>query len=145
MKANKNPIGIPPIEGPSLGTSFKRSQIASLIATVVDFGALVLLTELAHLWYVASTACGAFLGAITNFWLGRHWSFEAHEEDLHGQAFKYAIVSGGSLLLNSGGVFVLTDYGKLPYPVSKAIAALLIGFVWNFPLQRAFVFKREKR
>lgn len=107
----------------------------------MDFGSLVFCVEVLHVWYVAATAIGAFLGAITNFWLGRHWSFEAHAGRVRGQAGRYALVSLGSLLLNSGGVFVLTDYGHFPYPVSKAITALVVGFVFNFPLHRGYVFK----
>jgi putative flippase GtrA len=94
-----------------------------------------------HIWYVASTAIGAFLGAVTNFFLGRHWSFEAGHHPPHGQAMKYAIVATGSLLLNSGGVYLFTDRVGLPYPVSKAITAIIVGLFYNFPMQRQWVFR----
>jgi putative flippase GtrA len=136
-------------EGPSVAKSFARSQVAALVATVVDFSTLMLLTEVAGLWYVASTAAGAFLGAVTNFLLGRHWSFEAADPEAHGpmhhQAWRYALVSGGSLLLNSGGVWALTEGFGLPYPVSKGLVAVAVGFLYNYPMQRAFVFRRAVR
>jgi putative flippase GtrA len=132
-------------EGPSLIRSFGRSQVASLIATLVDFGALVLFTELAHVWYVASTAIGAFLGGVTNFLLGRYWSFQAHQSRVHGQALRYSLVSGGSLVLNAGGVWALTEYLRLAYPASKAVIAVLVSVGWNFPLQRHFVFRHRVR
>jgi putative flippase GtrA len=126
---------------PSGLTSFKRSQVASLAATVVDFGSLVFLVEVVHVWYVAATAIGAALGAVTNFLLGRHWSFQARHGRVEGQALRYAVVSAGSLCLNSLGVYVFTDGLGLKYMVSKLITAFTVGILFNFPLHRGFVFR----
>jgi putative flippase GtrA len=126
---------------PSGVTSFTRSQFASLAATGVDFGTLVACVEWLRVWYVAATAIGACLGAVTNFLLGRHWTFEARHGQVHHQAWKYALVSGGSLLLNSAGVYAFTDGLGLKYMVSKLITAFLVGVLYNFPLHRGFVFR----
>lgn len=126
---------------PKLWVSFGRAQISSLIATLVDLGTLFASVELFGLWYVAGTALGAFLGAVTNFLLGRHWSFEAAEKPVPGQALRYALVSGGSLLLNSAGVFAFTEGFGLKYGYSKAVVAILVGVLFNFPLHRRYVFK----
>lgn len=126
---------------PHIFTSFKRSQVASLTATAVDFGSLVCLVEVLHFWYVAATAVGALLGALTNFALGRHWSFEASHGGIHGQAFRYMIVSGMSLLLNSAGVYFFTEFLEFKYFVSKMIVALCIGIFFNFPLHKIYVFR----
>ncbi|MBC7692674.1 MAG: GtrA family protein [Methylotenera sp.] len=136
-RAEKSPVKTPP----STLVSFKRSQIASLAATVVDFGTLVFSVEILHIHYVAATAIGAFLGALTNFQLGRHWSFEAHEKPVQGQATRYAVVSGISLLLNSGGVYVFTEFAHFKYTVSKLVTAFLVGIFFNFPMHRRYVFK----
>ena len=124
--------------------SLRRSQIASLTATVVDFSSLIFLVEIGQVWYVAATATGAFLGAIVNFILGRHWSFTADHDAVHGQAIRYAAVSGVSLVLNSLGVYLLTDYIGIHYAISKAITAFLVGILFNFPLHRRFVFGRQR-
>ncbi len=121
--------------------SFSRAQVASVAATGLDFGFLVLLVEKGGVWYVSATAAAAFLGAITNFTLNRHWSFEATSERIHGQVFKYALVSGGSLLLNSGGVWAVTEGAGISYVSSKIVTSLLVGLLFNFPLHRYFVFK----
>ncbi|MBU6375861.1 MAG: GtrA family protein, partial [Bdellovibrionales bacterium] len=73
----------------SLWKSFSRAQVASVSATIVDFGALVLLVEGVGFWYVYATALGAFLGAWTNFTLNRNWSFQAQSQGLNAQALKY--------------------------------------------------------
>src|SRR5437773_3246421 len=95
---------------PPLMVSLRRSQIASLTATLVDFSCLIFLVEIGHVWYVAATAIAAFLGAIVNFILGRRWSFEAEHQAVRGQVIRYAAVSGLSLALNSLGVYFLTEY-----------------------------------
>jgi putative flippase GtrA len=120
--------------------SLGRSQIASLIATAVDFGTLIFLVEIGRVWYVAATATGAFLGAVVNFIFGRHWSFTAKHQTIRGQVIRYAIVSGISLVLNSLGVYLLTDYLKIHYAISRAASAVFVGILFNFPLHRHFVF-----
>ena len=123
--------------------SLGRAQIASLAATVADFSSLVLLVEICRVWYVVATAIGALVGAVVNFFLGRQWSFMADHESVRVQAVRYAAVSGGSLLLNSSGVYLFTHYLSIHYTLSKAITALLVGVLFNFPLHRRFVFGRR--
>ena len=129
---------------PPLLTSLRRSQIASLTATLIDFGTMVFLTEVAGLWYVAATASGAFVGAVVNFFLGRHWSFTAGHQPIHGQFLRYAIVSAMSLALNTLGVYLLTEYLNLHYTLSRAIIAVAVALLFNFPLHRRFVFRRRQ-
>ena len=129
---------------PRLLVSLKRSQIASLAATVVDFGSLIFLVEVAHLWYVAATATSALFGAVVNFVLGRYWTFGAGHLPVHGQAVRYAAVAGASLILNSAGVYLLTDRFGIHYAVSRVITALVVGIIFNFPLHRHFVFRRQR-
>ncbi|HEY6199144.1 MAG TPA: GtrA family protein [Candidatus Binatia bacterium] len=128
---------------PPLMVSLRRSQVASLTATLVDFSTMVFLTEVAGVWYVAATATGAFIGAVVNFLLGRHWTFTADHEAIPGQVIRYAVVSAVSLGLNTAGVYLLTDYAHLHYALSRVIVAMSVGLLFNFPLHRHFVFNRQ--
>jgi len=121
--------------------SFTKSQIAASIATALDFFCLILLVELFAVWYVAATAIAASIGAIINFLLGRHWSFPATDDVLHQQAIRYFWVALGSLLLNIFGVFALTELLNFQYLISKSLTAILVGFTFNYPLHRYYVFK----
>jgi putative flippase GtrA len=123
--------------------SLRRSQVASLVATVVDFTSLIFLVEVGNVWYVAATATGAFAGALVNFILGRHWSFKAEHDGIRGQAVRYTMVSAVSLLLNSLGVYLLTEYAGTHYAISRAITAVTVGVLFNFPLHRRFVFGKQ--
>jgi len=124
-----------------LSHSFTKSQIAASIATAFDFLCLILLVELFAIWYVAATAIAALIGAIVNFLLGRHWSFPASEDILHKQAIRYFWVALGSLLLNIFGVYALTEALNFQYLISKSLTAILVGFAFNYPLHRYYVFK----
>jgi putative flippase GtrA len=125
---------------PSLLASFSRSQVAAFAATCADFGLLFGLVEILHVWYVLATALGAAAGAMTNFLLNRYWSFEADDQAWHGQALRYAFVSAGSLLLNTWGVFAVTEGLRIHYAVSVIIVSIVVAVAYNFPLQRYFVF-----
>jgi putative flippase GtrA len=115
--------------------------VSAFAATVVDFSILFLLVEAYGVWYVAATATGACAGAVVNFLLNRYWAFAAHEAAWMRQAWKYALVSGGSLVLNSAGVWYFTESWKLPYGVSKVVISLGIALGFNYPLHRLFVFR----
>lgn len=119
-----------------------RHQIAGLIATAVDFGVLIILTEFFDVWYVLSTALGALFGAVTNFFISSYWAFSGSKNSLVNQMFKYVIVSAGSLILNTLFVYILTDFLQFDYKISKVITAITIAWTYNFLLMRYYVFKK---
>ncbi len=121
--------------------TFTRAQIASAIASVIDFAVLIFSVEGVGIWYVAATAIGAASGAMTNYIINRHWSFRARAEGMRTQALRYALVSLGSLIINSAGVYMVTELGGAPYVISKVIVSFLVGLLFNFPLHRRFVFR----
>ena len=125
----------------TLTTTFIRSQIAAFISGVVDYGTLLFCVEILKIWYVTATAIGAVTGAIVNFTLGRFWSFKAEERSPLSQAWKYALVSAGSLALNVAGVAFFTETVGLKYWISKLVAGAIVAICYNFTLQRFFVFK----
>jgi len=120
---------------------FLKSQISAIVATGVDFLILLILVELFAVWYVVASAIAAFCGAVTNFVLGRHWAFLSHDDRWHHQAQRYALVATGSLILNTLGIFLLTDGLEVHYFASKVIVSLFLAVSFNFPLQKFYVFK----
>ncbi|MDB5210774.1 MAG: hypothetical protein JWQ30_1601 [Sediminibacterium sp.] len=121
--------------------TFIKAQASSLTATVVDFTVTVLLKEMFDCWYLLASILGTVSGGVVNFMMNRSWVFRAHDKKIHYQAIKYIIVWIGNLVLVSGGVFLLTNYGGISYVVSKIIVSLLVGFFYNYFLQKKFVFK----
>jgi putative flippase GtrA len=122
--------------------SFLRHQAASFLATLIDFGTLIFLTEVAGLWYVFSTSTGALMGTIANFILSSYWAFTGSKNSLKNQLYKYVLVYIGSLILNTLFVYLITDFLAVDYKLSKFVTAILIGWGYNFILMRLFVFKK---
>ena len=118
-----------------------KHQIGSLVATAVDFGSMVAWVELAHLPAVPATALGATAGGVTNFLLGRRWIFQAHGDAAGPQAVRYALVSAASAGWNALGEWLAHDRLGVQYLLARAMVAVLVSLLWNYPMQRHFVFR----
>jgi putative flippase GtrA len=57
---------------------------------------------------------------------------------------RFVLVQAGASGLHTGGVWLLTRFAGLPYPTSKLVVAAVVYLVWNYPLNRYFVFGRGK-
>lgn len=125
--------------------TFSKATVTSLAATVVDFGSLYVMYRFIGIYYVTATALAALFGAITNFALNRIWAFKDTTRTVTSQGFRYALVSAVSLGLNTLLVFLFTEFVHFPVLVSKVIASLSVGWGWNYPLHRFFVFSGSLR
>jgi putative flippase GtrA len=122
-----------------------RHQIASLISTAVDFGVMALAVQLIGVPAVPATVLGAGSGAITNFTLGRHWVYAAGDDQAAPQVARYAVISAASAGLNALGEYALHDRLRLHYLLARAIVAVAVSLLWNFPMQRYFVFRSTSK
>jgi putative flippase GtrA len=127
------------VSGKSLAL-LARHQTGAFVASMIDFLAMISWVELRLGSSVSGAAVGAASGALTNFILARRWIFQARNRSAGGQALRYALVSVGSLGLNSLGQYLALRLIGLPYVLCRVIVALLVGVCWNFPLHRRFVF-----
>jgi putative flippase GtrA len=118
-----------------------RHQIGALVATAVDFGVMIFCVERLGYSPVLATAVGATLGALTNFSLGRAWIFRVSNGRIREQAARYVLVSAGSSGWNSMGEHVMHDLAHVQYVVARVIVAVSVSLLWNFPMQRRFVFR----
>lgn len=123
---------------------FFKAQLSSLLATAVDFTVTIFGHNILQLYYMFAVFNGAIAGALTNFFLNRHWSFSAEKENVAQQGAKYVLVWFGSLLLNLGGVYLLTEFGGVKYIISKILIAVLVGISFNYLLQKKYVFNTNE-
>jgi len=89
------------------------------------------------------TVLGSALGAVTNFTLGRYWVFGTTTERTLSQAGRYAVVSATSLILNTVGEYLMHERLGLQYQLARVLVAVMVSMLWNFPMQRHFVFPRS--
>jgi putative flippase GtrA len=123
--------------------TFLKANMASLVASLSDFLMTVLLVQLCRADVVLAAVAGTITGGIVNFLIGRHWVFRAGDERAVRQLWKYALVWTGNLLLNTGGVYLLASCAGVHYVVSKVVTSLLVAFLYNYPLQKNFVFSNN--
>lgn len=120
--------------------TFLKAQASSLTATAVDYLVTFLLQILFH-WSMPASILGTVSGGVVNFTMNRSWVFEARNKKIQSQAIKYILVWIGNLILVTVGVFVLIKWGGLDLMVAKIIVSLIVGFFYNYFLQKKFVFK----
>jgi putative flippase GtrA len=149
--AERAPEGDPsperPARGPAKGVAWRtlgRHQVGSLVATAVDFGTMILCVEALGVSAVAGTALGATLGGVTNFSLGRTWIFRNHSGRLGGQALRYAVVSAAGAGWNALGEHLVHDRAHIQYILARALVSIVVSLLWNYPMQREFVFKEGR-
>jgi putative flippase GtrA len=121
--------------------TFTKAQMIALLATAVDFGITWLLVTLAGAPPVAGGATGTLCGGVTHFMFSRTWVFNAQEKKWTAQLNRYVLVWIGNLVLNVSGLWLLTHYTGLNYLIAKIITAVLVAVLYNYQLQKRFVFK----
>lgn len=121
--------------------TFGKAQCSAWIASAVDFGVSILLAEVFHLWYGYATTIGAFSGGIVNCIINYNWVFRSHSLGKYKVALRYLAVWMASILLNSCGTCFFTELTGLNFVIVKAAVAIVVAVVWNYQMQRLFVFK----
>ena len=121
--------------------TFTKAQIASIIATGVDFGVTFLLLRFTGVFVVACGAAGTLCGGATHFLISRNWVFQAQEGRWAAQLNRYVLVWVGNFLLNVSGLWLLTHYTGLNGMLAKVLTAVTVAIGYNYVLQKRFVFK----
>lgn len=123
-----------------IGT-FMKAELSALVATMVDYAVSIFLAEVCSLWYVWASFLGAVSGGVTNCVINYRWVFTAAADQKKGNiALKYLFVWTGSILLNTGGTYVLTEISGQYFVWSKIVITICVALFWNYQLQRFFVY-----
>jgi phosphatidylglycerophosphate synthase/putative flippase GtrA len=102
-----------------------RSLAVAALATAADF---------------AATALGCGLGGVIAFLLGRSFAFSGGRQRALPQARRFVFVSATSLLWNSAGVGLFLLLPQVEYHAAWLIVRGAVFSLWNYPLQRDYVF-----
>jgi putative flippase GtrA len=120
---------------------FLRYGAASAVALCVDFAALVLLTEVAGIHYLASAAIGFSLGIAVAYILSVRWVFSARRlASVPAESAIFLLIGIAGLGINHAVMFGLTETAHLPYTVSKIGSACLV-FSFNFVARKSVLFR----
>ena len=106
--------------------------MTAVISTVVDYSVMISAVEFVGIGPVPATPIAAFAGAVTNFTLNRNFTYQAAQNPIGGQLWRFVLVSGCSLGLNTLGEYLLLKIPHLHYFVARVIASTIIWRIIRF-------------
>jgi putative flippase GtrA len=123
-----------------VGWEAVRHATTSIMATIVDYLTMIVLVSFAGMRPVPATAIAASAGAVTSFTFSRYFTYHATHVAAGHQMWRFVLVSGSSLGLNTLGEYLLHDRVGLQYILARVITSLTVSCGWNYPMLRFFVF-----
>ena len=117
---------------------------------MIDYGLMVLTRQVFGWPLVWAVALGGVVGAIVNFSLNRYWTFTSGSgTHVYSNAFliklaKFALTVAGSIVLKYLGTYLLEHHVGIDYKIGKLIADLFVSVLFNYPLQRFWVFHKTR-
>jgi len=120
-----------------------RFGIVGVIAFVIDYSVLLLLTEVAGIHYLISSAVAFLVSVIFNYILSITFVFETDKSQSKGVQFGlFAVMSAGGLGINQLMMWLLSDVMFIPYQLSKFLATAVV-MVYNFVTRKLFLERKE--
>jgi putative flippase GtrA len=123
--------------------TFLKANTASLTASFCDYLLTILFKQLLHVDAVLSSIAGTVFGGIINFYICRKWVFKSQQVPVTMQWKRYFIIWLGNLLMNISGVYLLIHHAGMHYILAKLLTSVTVGFGYNYPLQKGYVFKTK--
>jgi putative flippase GtrA len=124
---------------------FVKAQFSAFVCGMCDYCIMVLLTEFVGLHYTVSIAIACFLGAIMNFSVNKTWTFysknTSYKFSFPQQLRRFIFVVFSSIGLKMLGTYLLTTFVHIDYKISRIITDMLVSVLYNYILQRYWVFK----
>ena len=119
-----------------------RYSFVGGFAFLVDYGLLVLLTEVFGLHYLVSATISFLAGLVVNYLLSTSWIFRKSTFTNKWTEFTiFAIIGIVGLLLNNLLLYLFTDLAHIHYMVSKLITTALV-MIWNFGARKIILFNK---
>jgi len=120
-----------------------RFGIVGVIAFVIDYAVLLVLTEVAGIHYLISSAVAFLVSVIFNYILSITFVFETDKSKSKGAQFSlFAVMSAGGLGINQLMMWLLSDIMFIPYQLSKFFATAVV-MVYNFVTRKLFLEQKE--
>jgi putative flippase GtrA len=124
------------------GIQLLRYTFVGGVAFAIDFGTIVLLTEVAGIHYLLSAAVGFVCGLVTNYSLSVLWVFPQRRISSRWAEFTiFALIGLVGLGLNELIMWVLTEKAGVHYLASK-LASTFIVYLWNFFARKYALFNK---
>lgn len=117
-----------------------RFGVVGVLAFIVDYGILYLLTEYVHLYYLLSSIISFLISLVVNYILSIKWVFDVQKKQTVKDVIIFTVLSTIGLLINSLVMYLSVELFSIYYMIGKIIATFIV-MVWNFITRKIFVEK----
>ena len=112
-------------------------------AFLVDYGLLVLLTEVFGLHYLVSATISFLSGLVVNYLLSTSWIFRKSTlENKWAEFLIFAVIGVVGLGLNNLLLYLFTDKLHIHYMISKLLTTAIV-MIWNFGARKIILFNKK--
>lgn len=113
--------------------------IVGVIAFFIDYGMMILLTEVFNVWYLLSSMISFVVSVIFNYIASMKYVFSGKEGMSKRKEFViFVILSVIGLGINQFGMWLMVDKLLIHYMLSKIFVTAVV-MVWNFVTRKIFL------
>ena len=118
-----------------------RYVFVGAAAFVADAGALWLVSDLLHIYYLIAAAVAFIFGLFVNYVLSKLFVFKQQKESKVKEFIAYGIIGVIGLGLTEVLMFLFTETAGIHYMLSKVISAVIV-LMWNFAARKFILYRR---
>ncbi len=115
--------------------------VVGFSAFLIDYGIMILLTEVFSVNYLVSSAISFCVSVVYNYLLSIFWVFDVQKSKGAQNFIVFLVLSVIGLLLNQVLMWLGTDILAVHYMLTK-IAATVVVMVYNFITRKLFLEKK---
>lgn len=118
---------------------FMKFGIVGVIAFVIDYGVMILLTEVFGVPYLISTTISFVVSVIFNYFASMRFVFKRKDDMSRRREFIiFIVLSVCGLGINDLLMWLMVDSLYIDYRLSKIVVTVVVA-VWNFVTRKIFL------
>ena len=119
-------------------SQFFKFGVVGVIAFIVDYLSLYLLTEFLNVYYLISSIISFLPSIIVNYILSIKWVFDIKKKQSFKDVIIFTLLSAIGLLINLLVMYLSVEVFKIYYMIGKLIATFIV-MIWNFVTRKMFL------
>ena len=118
---------------------FMKFGIVGVIAFVIDYGAMIFLTEVFGVPYLISTTVSFVVSVVFNYFASMRFVFKRKDDMSRKREFIiFIVLSICGLGINDVLMWLMVDSLFIDYRLSKIVVTVVVA-VWNFVTRKIFL------